>query len=334
MYIELHARSAFSFLEGSSLPEDMAAMCAKFDMPAMALLDTDGLYGAPRFHLAADKIGIKAHIGAEVSCQPFDSVILSAASTSRSEVLAESKACPEPAEGDPYARQVAQEIEVPRFARNDKLFKNRKVNSTDNSFRLPLLVSSRVGYQNLCRMITKMKLRAKKGEGAVLPEELEEHAQGLICLTGGAAGPLAAALQQGGIEAARKQVEQLAGIFGYGNVYIELQRHFHREEESRNRAAIDIARLLNLPLLATNGVNYAPEKVRELCDAFTAIHHHRTLATAGRLLSRNAERHLKSPQAMQQLFADLPEAIQNTLELSSRLEFTLNDLGYEFPRYP
>ncbi|MGA7502650.1 MAG: PHP domain-containing protein, partial [Candidatus Sulfotelmatobacter sp.] len=90
MYIELHARSAFSFLEGSSLPEDMAAMCAKFDMPAMALLDTDGLYGAPRFHLAADKIGIKAHIGAEVSCQPFDSVILSAASTSRSEVLAES----------------------------------------------------------------------------------------------------------------------------------------------------------------------------------------------------------------------------------------------------
>ena len=87
-------------------------------------------------------------------------------------------------------------------------------------------------------------------------------------------------------------------------------------------------------MLATNGVNYAPEKDRELCDAFTAIHHHRTLATAGRLLSRNAERHLKSPQAMQQLFADLPEAIQNTLELSSRLEFTLNDLGYEFPRYP
>ena len=92
-------------------------MCAKFDMPAMALLDTDGLYGAPRFHLAADKIGIKAHIGAEVSCQPFDSVILSAASTSRSEVLAESK--------DPYARQVAQEIEVPRFARNDKLLKSQ-----------------------------------------------------------------------------------------------------------------------------------------------------------------------------------------------------------------
>jgi error-prone DNA polymerase len=276
MYIELHARSAFSFLEGSSLPEELMSACARLSMPAMALLDTDGVYGAPRFHLAAKKIGLKAHIGTEISADLF----------------------------------------------------------TSQRFRIPLLVSSRAGYQNLCRLITKMKLRAKKGEGAVQKEELEEHAQGLICLTGGADGPLAAALQQGGIEAARKQVEQLVALFGHDNVYIELQRHFHREEETRNRAAIAIARSLNLPLLATNGVYYAAAKDRELCDAFTAIRHHRTLSTAGRLLARNSERHLKSWQEMQQLFADLPEAISSTLELSSRLEFTLNDLGYEFPRYP
>ncbi len=193
---------------------------------------------------------------------------------------------------------------------------------------------TRAGYQNLCRLITKMKLRAKKGEGAVCAEELIDHAQGLICLTGGAEGPLAAALQQGGIDEARRQVDQLIAIFGHKNVYVELQRHFQREEESRNRAAIDIARSLNLPLLATNGVCYATAKARELCDAFTAIRYHRTLSTAGRLLARNSERFLKSAQEMQQLFADLPEAISNTLELSSRLEFSLNDLGYEFPRYP
>ena len=184
---------------------------------------------------------------------------------------------------------------------------------TDKAFRLPLLVSSRAGYQNLCRLITKMKLRAKKGEGAVSAEELQEHAEGLICLTGGAEGPLAAALQQGGLDEARRQVDQLIGIFGPKNVYVELQRHFHREEESRNRAAIDIARSLNLPLLATNGVCYAIPQARELCDAFTAIRNHRTLSTAGRLLARNSERFLKSPQEMQQLFADLPEAIANTL---------------------
>jgi error-prone DNA polymerase len=278
MYIELHARSAFSFLEGSSLPEDMAGSCARLQMPAIALLDTDGVYGAPRFHMAAKKLKIKAHIGAEVTCDLNQSI--------------------------------------------------------GNSFRLPLLVSSRTGYQNLCRLITKMKLRNKKGEGAVRGEELEEHAHGLICLTGGADGPLAMALQHGGVDEARQQVEQLVGLFGRGNVYVELQRHFHREEETRNRAAITIARSLNLPLLATNGASYATAKDRELCDAFTAIRHHRTLSTAGHLLARNSERHLKSPQEMQQLFADVPEALANTLELSSRLEFTLNDLGYEFPRYP
>ena len=320
MYVELHARSAFSFLEGASLPEELAAVCAQLGMPAMALLDTDGVYGAPRFHLAAGKAKIKAHIGAEVTCRSLHSVILSGASASRSEALAQSK--------DPYLRKVAQGIGIPRFARNDKLA------SRGNSFRVPLLVSTRAGYQNLCRLITKMKLRAKKGEGAVSTAELEEHAQGLICLTGGAEGPLAAALQQGGTDEARRQVDRLVAIFGHKNVYVELQRHFQREEESRNRVAIDIARSLNLPLLATNGVCYATAKARELCDAFTAIRHHRTLSTAGRLLARNSERYLKPAPEMQQLFADLPEAIGNTLDLSSRLEFSLNDLGYEFPPYP
>ena len=304
MYIELHARSAFSFLEGSSLPEGLISACARLGMPAMALLDADGVYGAPRFHLAAKKIGIKAHIGAEVT-----------AFLPRSH-------------GDTEKTRKQSKIK-------DLPFKNFSVSPClRGKFRLPLLVSSRAGYQNLCRLITKMKLRAKKGEGAVQKEELEEHAHGLICLTGGADGPLATALRHGGIEEAHQQVEQLIGIFGRRNVYIELQRHFHREEEARNRAAIVIARSLNLPLLATNGVCYAAAKDRELCDAFTAIRHHRTLSTAGRLLARNSERHLKSPQEMQQLFADLPGALANTLELSSRLEFTLNDLGYEFPRYP
>src|SRR6202140_2712410 len=67
-YVELHSRSAFSFLEGSCLPESLIARCAELNMPAMALLDRDGVYGAPRFHMAAKKAGIKAHIGAEINC--------------------------------------------------------------------------------------------------------------------------------------------------------------------------------------------------------------------------------------------------------------------------
>src|SRR5580658_2853640 len=156
MYIELHARSAFSFLEGSSLPEELMLACARLNHPAMALLDTDGVYGAPRFHQAAKKAKIKAHIGAEVTCGSLHpvitcssphSVILSGVSASRSEALAESK--------DPYPRQSAKGIGIPRFARNDNAF-------CLPAFRLPLLIYSRAGYQNLCRLITKMKMRAKK----------------------------------------------------------------------------------------------------------------------------------------------------------------------------
>jgi error-prone DNA polymerase len=301
LFIELHARSAFSFLEGSSLPEELVGVCQHFQMPAMALLDADGLYGAPRFHLAAKKIGMKAHIGAEVSA-PLIS---------------------------------AQRHRATENINQQSIINNQNLSlCPSGEFRLPLLVTNRTGYQNLCRLITKMKLRAKKGEGAVTAQELEEHAEGLICLTGGDEGILAAALARGGPEKAHQQIDELIGIFGANNVYVELQRHFHREEESRNRIAIELARAFHLPLLATNGVNYAIPKARELADTFTAIRHHKTLSTAGRLLGRNSERHLKSAQEMQQLFADLPEAISNTVELSNRLEFTLNDLGYEFPRYP
>jgi error-prone DNA polymerase len=303
-YVELHARSAFSFLEGASLPEELAAACSQLGMPAMALLDTDGVYGAPRFHLAAQKAKIKAHIGAEVTAKFF-----SPQSYGATEQFKQSK-----------IKTPQLNFSVPQCLRGQ--------------FRISLLVATRAGYQNLCRLITKMKLRAQKGEGSVAAEELEEHASGLICLTGGTEGPLSAALKQGGIEDACRQVDQLTGIFGHKNVYVELQRHFQREEESCNRAAIDIAHSLHLPLLATNGACYATAKARELCDAFTAIRHHRTLSTAGRLLARNSERFLKSTQEMQHLFADLPEALGNTLEVSSRLEFSLNDLGYEFPRYP
>jgi error-prone DNA polymerase len=283
MYVELHSRSAFSFLEGASTPEELIVVCANLGMPAMALLDRDGVYGSPRFHLAAKKAKLKAHIGAEVTCNVLSSV-------------------------PPCLR---------------------------GGFRLPLLVASRAGYQNLCRLITKMKLRAGHKAGACAShQDFVEHADGLICLTGGEEGPLAAALTQGGPQAAFKTVKRLTEIFGQPNIYVELQRHFHRDEEYRNRVAIEIAEALHLPLLATNGVNYAAPRQRELADAFTALQHHHTLATAGRLLARNAERYLKSPAAMRALFADIPKAIANTVELSSRLEFTLNDLGYEFPRYP
>src|SRR5215469_12552407 len=272
MYVELHARSAFSFLEGASSPEELAGACRAHNMPSMALLDRDGLYGSPRFHLAMKKLERKAHIGAEISC----------------------------GEGG----------------------------------RLSLLAASREGYQNLCRLLTRMKLRSEKGKGAVLLREVRQYSRGLVCLTGGDEGLFDHTLRQYGVKPAAALLGDLCAIFGKENVYVELQRHFRREEERRNQAAVDLARVLDLPLLATNGACHALPEQREILDVFTCLRHHRVLANAGRLLSSNSERYLKSPTQMEALFADLPEAIQNTSELASRLSFTMGDLGYRFPPYP
>src|SRR5579862_953729 len=262
-FVDFHTRSAFSFLEAASLPEDLVQRAADLGHSAMALMDHDNLAGAPRFYMAAKKIGAKAHIGAEITGE----------------------------DGDSY----------------------------------PLLVENRTGYQNLCRLITSMKLRSPKGKAAASQEELHRFSSGLVCLTG-----------QDGSNAAptRQRFDKLVSLFGRKNVYAELQRHFHRDQEARNQAVIELARSMQLPLLATNGVRHASPQERELADVLTAVRHKTTVMAAGQLLARNAERYLKSPRVMEKLFSDVPEAIAETAELSARLDFTLKDLGYEFPKYP
>jgi len=126
----------------------------------------------------------------------------------------------------------------------------------------------------------------------------------------------------------------LIDAFGRGNVFVELQRHFIRGEERINRQLIDIARAHRLPLLATNAAQYAKPYGREVLDVFTCIREHTHLDAAGKLLTQNAERHLKSQRQMRAIFADLPEAIENVSHLAERLTFSLENLGYEFPEYP
>ncbi len=324
-YIELHARSAFSFLRGAAAPEELIAVCSEYRMPAMALLDNDGLYGAARFHLAAKKLKIKAHIGAEITVRSEKSEVRN--QKSDSEV------------GCPLKVGRESRISNSKFQTKSQIkTQNSKFKAQNSTFTLPLLIKNRVGYQNLCRLVTLMKLRvpkhARPGECAVMLDELAEYSDGLVCLTGAEEGPLASALNHRGHREAERIAEKLIDIFGRDNVYAELQRHFNRDEEARNHAVIEIARKLKLPLLATNGVCCATRQQRQVADVFTCIRNHVRLETAGRLLSLNSERFVKSPKEMTELFADLPEAIANTVELSSRLEFTLQDLGYEFPRYP
>ena len=253
-YVELHACSAFSFLRGASSPEQIAGTAAELEMPAVALLDRNGVYGAQRFSAAAREKGARPIVGCELTME-------------------------------------------------------------DGSV-LPVLVETLRGYRNLCELLTQAHLRSEKGSCAVAWEELPEFAEGLIALLGNA-----------------EHASSLLDSFGHDNVYVEIQRHFVRGEERANQELRDLAGNFRLPLIATNGVQYAAPRGREVLDVFTCIRQHTHLDAAGTLLTQNAERHLKSDREMRALFRDLPEAITNTERLADRLEFSLENIGYEFPAY-
>ncbi len=291
-YIELHASSAFSFLDGASLPEALVDRAVSLGSPALALLDRDGIYGAPRFHLAASRAGIKAIIGAE----------LTVASGSREA----------PLRGSAAERRTRAASPSPREER---------------LFTLPVLIESRHGYRNLCRLVTVMKLRAAKGEGALTFDDLDGHTGGLVALAGRTA-----------INGARfgvaGLVDRIVGTFGASQVYVEVQRHLLREQEWDNQVLRELAAAFHLPVIATNGVRFAEPSDRALYDVLTCIRHKTTLEHAGRRLTCNAERYLKSPEAMARLFADDPRAIAETGELAARLGYSMTDLGYRFPEYP
>src|SRR5213594_200226 len=272
MFVELHAQSAFSFLEGADLPETLVAEAVRLDMHALALVDRDGLYGAPRFHRAATAAGLTPIIGSEVTLE-------------------------------------------------------------DGS-RLPLLVEDRTGYRNLSRLLTRMKLAAPKGQAALALADLERHTDGLVCLTGGANGPLARLVSAGRYDDALERLITLVRLFSRHGCFVEIQRHLHRDGERTLERLVRLARAARVGLVATNQPLYAKPGGRAVADVFTCLREKTDLDHAGRRLSVNAERGLRSPAAMARAFADLPDAVATTDELALRLQFTMKDLGYRFPDFP
>ncbi|MEO7300165.1 MAG: error-prone DNA polymerase [Verrucomicrobiota bacterium] len=270
-YVELHARSAFSFLRGASHPEQLAEVAANLNLPTMAVCDRDGFYGAPRFFAKAKEIGIRPIVGAELTME-------------------------------------------------------------DGSV-LPVLVENRTGYQNLSRLLTRAHLRSEKAKSKIAWDELAEFAEGLVALTGDEEGALVKSISMRRDSEAPTILESLLGIFGRKNVFVEIQRHHLRGEEKINNALVELATKNNLPLLATNGVIYATAAGRQTMDVFRCVQNHTHLDAAGKLLAQNSERFLKGEKQMRELFRDLPEAVENTSRLAERLQFSLENLGYEFPQY-
>ena len=239
-YIELHARSAFSFLRGSSSPEHLAFTAADLNLPALALCDRDGVFGAPRFYTAARECGIRPIVGSELTM--------------------------------------------------------------DDGSVLPVLVQTRKGYQNLCRLLSRARLRSPKNESSINWSELPEFREGLICLTGDEEGPLHRALRAEDFSRADQCMASLQNIFGVNHLFVEIQRSALRKEQWLNQRLWELAERHRIKLLATNGVLYGTSDRRTALDVFTCARNHTHLDAAGRLLEPNTERHLKPAGAMSDLF--------------------------------
>jgi len=321
-YVELHTASAFSFLQGASLPETLIERAAELGYDAMALIDRDGVYGMPRFHKAARAAGIRPIVGAEISVRlEGREERASRAGQARLAGQAGHAAWTRQTEAEnrPHDGEGASRISHPTY----------QTHPTDQAqpFTLPLLCESAEGYQNLCRLITRMKLASPKGEGALPLDALDGMTGGLVALVGRPALD-ARRFGVGGL------LDRIVGLFGRDRTFMELQRHLRRDEEADNQTLVAMAQAFRVPLLATNGARFASPAERPLFDVLTCIHHHTDLARAGRRLAPNAERYIKSPAQMAALFADHPQALANTRTLADRLQFTMADLGYRFPEYP
>jgi error-prone DNA polymerase len=259
-YVELRCRSAFSFLDGASNPEDLVDRAAELGHGALALADRDGLYGAPRFHAAARAAGLRAIVGANVSLSGAGALLL--------------------------------------------------------------LVESRQGYRNLSRLLTVAQGNAPKGEARVDWDEVETFAAGLTALIRGS-GSLS-----------KHTLDRALGVFGRGRIWVDVSRNRDRRAEAENRFAVALAEAAKLHVAASGDVRFARPQGRRLLDAFSCLREKTSLDRAGRRLLPNGEHYLVSPEEMAARFADRPEWIRATRAIAERCAFTLEDLGYRFPRFP
>ena len=289
-YVELHAHSAFSFLDGASLPDEMADAAAALGHSALAITDHDTLSGSMEFAHAATAAGIRSITGAEISLSFF-----------------------------------------PRIGARHQ----------SGVFHITLLCERARGYANLCRLITighahTRSAHDRRATDPLVPfDALEAHHHGLVCLTGCARhGLVPQLLAAGNDAAAREALGRLVGIFGPGNVWVEIQRPATRGSKALARALEALADHMGAPVVATGDVHAHHPRRAFLQDALVAVRHRLPLDASEAERRGNRQAVLRTPDEMARRMADHPEAVRGSVLLAERLTFDLTrDLGYRFPDF-
>lgn len=262
MYAPLWCKSNHSFLEGASHPEELVRTAHELGLPALALTDRDGVYGAVEALLAAEEVGLHLVVGAQVSVCDGTHVIL--------------------------------------------------------------LAQDREGYRNLCRLLTRGRLRSQKGCSEVTWEEVCEHAAGLVALWGG----------EGSLLASGEDPHAVAGMLRDAfsdRLYLLVARHRRFSDAVVEARTRQLASRYGAPTVAGSEVLYHTPARQPLQDVLTCVRWGVTLAEAGRRIRPNAEHALKSGEEFAALFLDDPASVRRTLEVVERCSFSLRELRYRYP---
>jgi DNA polymerase-3 subunit alpha len=280
-FIHLKTHSAYSLLEGALPIGKLAKLAEAHAMPAIALTDTNNLFGALEFSDKLSGAGIQPIAGATYEVDFGDGASSDASSLHR---LGQNASAVRPA--GPLA----------------------------------ILAASEQGYANLIKLGSQAFLLPDPVEPTHIKlDALEAHREGLIVLTGGPLGPIGRALSDGQPALARERLERLHRIFN-GNLYIELQRHGLRSEEEIEPQLIALAYEFGIPLVATNEVYFASPDDYEAHDALICIAEGR-MVTEDNRRRLTKEHYFKSADEMATLFADLPEALESTIEIAQRCAY-------------
>ncbi|MEM9812551.1 MAG: DNA polymerase III subunit alpha [Pseudomonadota bacterium] len=271
-FIHLRVHSPYSLLEGAVDFKALAGLCRSHGMPAVAVTDSDNLFGALEFSVKAAEAGVQPIMGAQVRVAH-----------------------------DPATRPGETGAE-PRA--------------------LVLLAQDQSGYRNLMALVTAAHLECGNALPHVTLDALEAHAPGLICLTGGAEGPLGDLVRAGARSKAEALLERLSRAFP-GRLYVEIGRHggaaLRTQAEAETEPGfLDLAYAMDLPIVATNDVHFANREMFEAHDALICIAEGSYVDQAEPRRQLTPEHFFKSADEMAELFSDLPEAVENTVEIARR----------------
>ncbi|MFO1188976.1 MAG: DNA polymerase III subunit alpha [Alphaproteobacteria bacterium] len=292
-FVHLRVHSAYSLSEGALKIDEIAALCRANAMPAVALADTGNLFGGLEFSAAAATAGIQPIIGAQV-----------------------------------FVARIASDS--PTAYKGDRLAREGRAPDPDS---IVLLCQNETGYRNLVRLVSKAYLETPAGETPRASlADLDHFNEGLICLTGGPAGPVGRLLAEGRDDLAEDALKALARSFA-GRCYVEIHRHGQDIERRIEPRLVSLADGLHLPLVAVNECFFATADLYEAHDALLCIAGGTTMSQTERRRV-TAEHRFKNAAEMRALFADLPDAADNTLVIARRCAFMVKSRDPILPAFP